>query len=233
MRIYLIRHADPDYENHTITAAGHLEAQALAQRLSHEGIDRIYCSPLPRALHTMQYTADLLQLEPEIQPWMAELGWMAQGANGRNMAAWNVAGEQIREAKPYPHSENWHDWGPFREGEFRAKYELLAEHSDGFLAALGFVREGGKYRIVRGNKERIAVFCHLGFGMTWLAHLLELPLPLVWSGFWKAPSSVTTLLMDERSPQWAVPRSLGVGDVSHLYASDLPVSSQGIITNFD
>ena len=34
MKILLIRHAEPDYPNHTITAPGHLEAQALAERLA-------------------------------------------------------------------------------------------------------------------------------------------------------------------------------------------------------
>ncbi len=29
MRLYIIRHADPDYPNNTITPEGHLEAQAL------------------------------------------------------------------------------------------------------------------------------------------------------------------------------------------------------------
>lgn len=54
MRLYVIRHGHPDYANDTITTAGHLEAQALAQRLKAEGIDRIYTSPLGRAMHTMQ-----------------------------------------------------------------------------------------------------------------------------------------------------------------------------------
>jgi probable phosphoglycerate mutase len=39
--------------------------------------------------------------------------------------------------------------------------------------------------------------------------------------------------MDERSEQWAVPRLLALGDTSHLHASGLPVSKQGIFANFD
>jgi hypothetical protein len=77
------------------------------------------------------------------------------------------------------------------------------------------------------------VFCHGGFGLTWLAHLLALLLPLVWSGFWLPPSSVTTMLFDERSPEWAVPRCIGLGDVSHLYAAGLQVQARGIMANFD
>ena len=100
------------------------------------------------------------------------------------------------------------------------------------MEAAGFRREEGRYRILKPNERKIAVFCHMGFGLAWLAHLLEMPLPLLWSGLWLAPSSVTTILMDTRSEQWAVPRCLGIGDVSHLYNINLPVSSQGIIANF-
>jgi probable phosphoglycerate mutase len=46
LRLYIIRHGDPDYINNTITPQGHLEAQALAKRLEREGITRIYSSPL-------------------------------------------------------------------------------------------------------------------------------------------------------------------------------------------
>ena len=54
MRIYIIRHADPDYDNDTLTSAGHKEAIALAERLETERINRICCSPLGRARRTMQ-----------------------------------------------------------------------------------------------------------------------------------------------------------------------------------
>jgi probable phosphoglycerate mutase len=77
------------------------------------------------------------------------------------------------------------------------------------------------------------MFCHGGFGLMWLAHLLEIPFPLVWAGFWLPPSSVTTVLFEERSSAWSVPRCIGLGDVAHLYAAGLPVSPAGIMANFD
>lgn len=46
MRLYIIRHGDPDYANDTITPAGHREAQALAQRMAAQGLDRAM-SPIP------------------------------------------------------------------------------------------------------------------------------------------------------------------------------------------
>ncbi|MCQ6557534.1 histidine phosphatase family protein [Paenibacillus mendelii] len=234
MRLYIIRHADPDYPNDTITGPGHLEAKALAQRLKREGIERIYSSPVPRALHTMEYTAKLMNLEPVIEPWMAELGgWHVDGADGQLKAAWNVDGEIVRESEPFPQRNNWCESGPFVNQDFAARYDQLKANSDHFLASLGYVRDGGRYRIEQPNQQKIAIFCHLGFGLTWLSHLLEIPVPSMWVGFWKAPSSVTTILMDERTDQWAVPRCLGLGDTSHLFGSELPTSSQGIMANFD
>ncbi|WP_135553972.1 histidine phosphatase family protein [Paenibacillus cymbidii] len=234
MRLSIIRHADPDYANNTITAAGHLEAKALADRLQREGVDRIYTSPLPRAQLTSQYTADRLGLATVVLPWTRELeGWHIDGVQGPHTAAWNVNGETVRERAPFPGSGDWHAFGPFAGGGFRERFEALQAESDRFLASLGYERDGGRYRIAAPHRERIAVFCHLGFGLTWLAHLLELPVPSVWTSFWKAPSSVTTVLFDERSAQWAVPRCLCVGDTSHLHHAGLPLSAQGIIANRD
>ena len=234
MRLYIIRHADPDYDNNTITEHGHLEAKALAKRMSREGLTHIYSSPLGRALHTMQYTADATRLKPTIQEWFHErIEWVVEHGEGGTMMPWDVPGEHIRAQAPYPVRENWHELEPFHSPALKFDFDVLKEHSDAFLAEKGYVRDGGRYRCVKSNRERIAVFCHGGFGLSWVAHLLELPLVMIWSGFWMPPSSVTTILFDERSKDWAVPRCIGMSDVSHLYAEGLPVRPRGIKANFD
>jgi broad specificity phosphatase PhoE len=234
MRLYLIRHADPDYAHDTITPAGHREAQALARRLAHERLDRVYCSPLGRALRTMQYTADLLALSPVVEAWTQEMAELhIELTPGAPLVGWDVPGEVIRGADRFPAHDTWHSAPPFEDPIFRARFEELKQHSDAFLERHGYRREGGRYRCLCPNRERIAIFCHGGFGLTWLAHLLEIPVPLMWSGFWLPPSSVTTILFDERSAEWAVPRCIGLGDVSHLHAAGLPVQPAGIKANFD
>jgi broad specificity phosphatase PhoE len=235
MRLYIIRHADPDYDNHTITPAGHLEAQALARRLAGVGLTHIYCSPLDRAQHTMQYTADLLKIEPITEDWLRELSdWRIDAPDasfGRErIVAWDVHGEIVRACEVYPNYTTWYQRNNL---DFHENFEVLIRHSDDFLKRHGYTREGGRYRRVRPNNDQIAVFCHNGLGLTWLAHLLQIPVTLFWAGFWLAPSSVTTVLFDERSVKWAVPRCLGLGDVSHLYEARLPVRPRGIIANFE
>lgn len=233
MRLYIIRHADPDYERHTITPAGHLEAQALARRLARQGVDAIYSSPFPRALETMHYTAAAVGVTPEVLDWTAELLDFRIDSTWGAAFAWDLAGEIVRGCDPLPDHANWHQTAPLDAPVLREKFTTLRQDSDAFLAQHGYQREGGRYRCLAPNRRQIAVFCHNGLGLTWLAHLLEIPLSLVWSGFWLAPSSVTTILFDERSPDWAVPRCVGLGDVSHLYAEGLPVQPRGLLANID
>lgn len=232
MRLYIIRHADPDYPNRTITDKGHLEAQALAKRLAFQGLDRIYSSPLGRAIHTAQYTADTLNMDYQIEDWTQETGLLLQDESIGEVCAWDLDGEIIRgEISPTTY-HNWYHEKPFDSAVFREYFEALEQKSDEFLSRHGYVRDQRRYRIVESNREQIAIFCHGGFGLTWIAHLLEIPIPIMWSGFVLAPSSVTTILFDERSDQWAVPRCLGLADISHLYEAELPVQPRGIKANF-
>lgn len=233
MRLFIIRHADPDYPNNTITAAGHLEAQALAVRMAKLGLDRLYTSPLGRAMDTARYTADALGLTAEVQPWTAELGWAIEQADTGTTMAWDVHGHLVHQSPAVWTVSNALEHPPFDNPKFREGFIHIQQNSDAFLAELGYVRDGGVYRIVRGHREKIAVFCHGGFGLTWLAHLLRVPLTVMWAGFFLPPSSVTTILFDERNTEFATPRCLGMGDISHLYAAGLPMQPAGIKKNVD
>lgn len=235
MRLLIIRHADPDYPNNTITSAGHKEAQALALRLEQLGLDQIFSSPLGRAVDTCRYTAEALGLKPTVLEWTREmeLPMVEQEVLGRSVL-WDVHAHTLRthERKAELNERNWRAFEPFTDPLAHAKLAELANHSDAFLQGLGFERQGGAYRVLKpDNRETVAVFCHGGFGLTWLAHLLDIPAPLIWSGFFLPPSSVTTVLFDERVPGIATPRALGVGDISHLYAAGLPMQPSGIKAN--
>ena len=50
MRLYLIRHADPDSATDSLTSQGVREAEALADRMHAERIGRLYCSVTGRSL---------------------------------------------------------------------------------------------------------------------------------------------------------------------------------------
>jgi broad specificity phosphatase PhoE len=234
MRLYLIRHADPDYPNNTITAAGHLEAQALAMRLKLQGLDQIFTSPLGRAMETARYSAEALNLTPIVMPWTTELDWPGLEQEGLgNSTIWDIHGHEVHRTGTAWTWENWCQNPPFHREEYQKGLRSLQVASDAFFSKLGYERTGGVYRVVQAHRKKIAIFCHGGFGLTWLAYLLNIPLPLVWTGFFLPPSSVTTILFDERHALWATPRCLGVGDISHLYAAGLPMQPAGIKANRD
>ncbi|WP_432800323.1 histidine phosphatase family protein [Poriferisphaera sp. WC338] len=218
MRIYVIRHADPDYANDTITDLGHQEAAALAERLESVRIDKIYSSPMGRAQATAGYTAKRKGMEIETLDWTAELGWRIN--EGRN-AAWDFHGHEIRSNLEAYGCEDWHLAEPFDNPEFRCGYDQIVAESDAFLSSYGYRRDGGGYRFDESNESAVAVFCHGGFGLTWLSHLLAIPVPMVWAGFHLRPTSVTTVQLEERKPGLATPRCVGMADVSHLVMSGL------------
>ncbi len=233
MRLYIVRHAEPDYEHNTITKKGHLEAKALAKRLKNEGLTKIYSSPLGRALHTAEYTSKSTRLPVRVEPWTHELSVlkMEKLKPWGELMAWDLPGEVMRLRREFLTHDSWHKIPLLGDKSFRKEISRVHRDSDNFLKRHGYERIGGRYKVRRGSRERIAVFCHGGLGLTWLSHLLEIPLPLLWTGFWMAPSSFTTILFDMRSAKWAVPRCIGFGDVSHLYGEKLQVSSHGIKTN--
>ncbi len=229
MRLYIIRHADPDYANNTITPAGHAEARALAERLEVERITHLHVSPLGRARDTARYAEERLGLKAEVEEWAQELSLpKLDDPPSAAQPAFCLAGETVRRALPLPGRDDWRERGPLARAEYVQAFDAVRAASDAFLARYGYERDGGVYRVRERNAHRVAVICHGGFAVTWLAHLLEMPLPLMWCGFWLPSSSVTHIVMDERSPGLAVPVCLRLGDTSHLYKAGLPLQPRGI-----
>jgi len=139
MRLYIIRHADPDYERDNLTPAGHLEAKALAERIEKIAPTRIYSSPMGRAKATMQYSAERLSMDGVVEEWMAELSdcRLTLELWGK-LVMWDIPGEIIRAKTPYPTAENWYELSCFSAPNFRERFERLKKNSDEFLARHGY-----------------------------------------------------------------------------------------------
>ena len=177
---------------------------------------------------TASYTEEAISKKAEVEEWTREITYWPRlpgserpGEGG--LAMWDIGGEHAKIKDSLSCSSQFEDITCVAEA--KKPYKELQLHSDKFLARHGYVREGHRYRIVNANRDVIAVFAHGGFGLTWLAHLLHLPLPAVWSSFYLAPSSITTVLMDERSRDYATARAISVSDVGHLYAEGLALQN--------
>lgn len=221
MHLYLMRHADPNYEVDGLTAQGNREAEALAKRLASSGISHIYTSPAGRAIATATYTSKLLDIPFQVEPWLAEPGHLRIEQEGRSFVIWDTFGETVRAATPLPGPSDWTAHPPFDAPEVAHMWQAFRAEADTLLARHGYTRVEGRYRIDHAAGERVAVFCHNGTILLFLAHLLELPLSLVWCGFYAWPASVTTIYFESWSKEWAVPRALNVADVSHIYLAGM------------
>lgn len=231
MLLYIIRHGDPDYENDTLTAKGHREAKLLAERLSKCGLTHIFSSPLGRAKDTMGYTAAETSIEPVIEEWTRELSFLKFDTPYGRLAAWDVPAEvYLQELNDTFDKEKYDGYFPDMNMPDRA-FQKVAEASDKFFSHFNYVKEGSLYRIEKPSKARVAVFCHGGFGLTWLAYLLNIPYRVMWSGFWLPPTSVSTIVFEERSDIWAVPRCISLADTSHLVKGEEPLSYSGLKAN--
>src|SRR6478672_7216991 len=101
MRLYIIRHAEPDYPRDALTARGHAQARALARRLGEMKIGRVYSSPMNRALETARYTAERLGLEVQVESWTRELEdwWIPDEVLGER-PVWQVDAATLRALGP-------------------------------------------------------------------------------------------------------------------------------------
>ena len=96
------------------------------------------------------------------------------------------------------------------------------------LARYGMIRDGHLYRCDNNQPDTIVLFCHFGIMMACIGHLLGVSPMLLWHGFCTQPSSVTTLVTEERVKGEVVFRCMQSGDLSHLYAADEPYSTAAL-----
>ena len=235
MLLYVIRHAEPTYDPDELTPLGKRQAEALARRLAVNGLDEIYTSPLNRARQTAEPTCELLHKTPTVLEWTSE-----QHAFDRLSV-------------PDPRHEGWRKWAIYQpRTEFltpenlalgdewykapqlagtRAKecWEYIGRESDAFLERLGYKHENGCYTCAAHNEKRVAVFCHHGFGTTWLAYLLGISPIVFWSTFDIGHSGVTVLQFAPESNGKCLPGVKMLSDLSHVYGDGLPMKYNGML----
>lgn len=91
MKLFLIRHGEPDYENDCLTALGRKQAEAICMLKDREQITQIICSPLGRARETAEPLSACLHVETEIRDWLKEIDDITIWSEKRpDLAIWNA-----------------------------------------------------------------------------------------------------------------------------------------------
>ena len=107
-----------------------------------------------------------------------------------------------------------------KAGNVDEEYRRVIQEFDIFLSEHGYERKGNYYKVTKPNNDTIAFFCHFGLGCVLFSHLLGISPMVLWHGFCAAPTSVTTVVTEERREGIASFRMSSYGDISHLYAKN-------------
>lgn len=229
MHLYIIRHADPVYgSDKALSDQGAAEARALGERMRRTGIDAVYSSDSRRAVKTAEALCESSGLVIKVEEWIREPAVLRIQQNGGDYAVWDSFGEMVRSGDEPYHLYDWYKREPYKSLGLEEAWKGFCRDCDAFTASMGYVREGLRYRIKEKNSKRIALVCHNGTVLLMLAHLLAIPAPLAWCGFYSWPSSVTDIYFESQSGDWAAPRALSVSDVSHLYKAGIDPRPRGM-----
>ncbi|MBE6767182.1 MAG: histidine phosphatase family protein [Clostridia bacterium] len=240
MLLYIIRHGDPIYEPDSLTDLGHEQAKALVPRLAPLGFDKIYVSPMIRAQQTAAPTCEALGMTPVVRPFLSEQALFEEVSMmlpknedpSRLYKRWCFHQQETnyKPRNPYSELENWFDIPAFAGCRDRAipAYRDFIAGADSFLSELGYHREDGFYRIDNPPYERVAVFCHQGVGLTWIAHMLNIPPQMMWSSFDITHTGVTVLDFKNYKNNLTTPICLCLSDTAHLFGADMEIKHCGI-----
>ena len=228
MKILLIRHGEPDYAIDSLTPKGWREANLLADRLiSPPPAEGYYCSPLGRAKDTAKPTMERLGKDLEILDWLREFrAAIADPETGNRRMPWDLKPCFWREDPILLDGNRWLEH-PLMNSDTPTPAQVYKETCDGLdalLARHGYVKEGALYRCENNREGTIVLFCHMALAMTIIGYLTNVSPFLLWHGFCMPPSSVTTLVTEERTKGLVSFRCFQMGDTSHLALGNEPPS---------
>lgn len=228
MLFFFVRHGEPIYNPDSLTDLGKQQAQALAKRFERKGLDRIYCSTSDRAIMTAEPTLKALGKTPMLLNWAHEsIAWQYMSVEEGEGRTWVFHKKEYVELLNSPEiasmGKNWVEHPEFEWRRFReAGWYYEKEFSD-FFTSLGYKynEKDGSFKVVKENKERVALFAHQGFGFLFLSWITNIPYPLFSTRFDFGHSSVTTISFEGAKGEKSYPKILQVSDLSHLYKEDI------------
>lgn len=226
MHLFYLRHGEPIYNPNMLTPHGEEQAKALAKRLVNCDLTKIYSSPSNRAMQTAQPTCDALGMEKEILGFTDEhfayRDFAMLRLDGSGKKCWMFVDPDrkplLADSEMYKLGFEWYEHPMFEGTNVKNGYLRIAEETDKFLLSLGYdhIRGSGKYRIVKPNDDRIALFAHFGFGLAFLSHVLDIPYPHFTTHVDMCHSGMTVIEFKEVG-EYAYPRLLTYSSDSHLY----------------
>ncbi len=232
MRIIFIRHAEPDYENNTLTTKGFREAEILSDRVTKWEVDRFYSSPLPRAQLTGAPSLKKLGRELTVVDWMKEFYYpIDDPTTGRHKVPWDFMPEYWTKQEQFYDYKTF-DQHPLFGEEYREAVAAMREGLDAILAEYGYTRQDDYYlcdeeKTKEDDNKTIVFFGHLGANLEAVGYLLNISPVILQQTLFLAPTAVSILNFEKRMPGRAMARAQVLGSTSHLEMAGEPLSRMG------
>lgn len=222
MKLLIVRHGDPDYSIDSLTEKGWREADYLSERLAVVNAEYYYVSPLGRAKDTASLTLKKVHGTATECPWLREFKapiWRPD-VPGQKSYTWDWLPQDWMAEARFFHPDQWWEPRALHIDGVKLEYNWVVNNFDALLECHGYKRVGFYYQALQPNNDTIVFFCHFGVECVLLSHLLNISPMVLWHGMIAAPTSVTTVVTEERRKGIASFRVCAFGDTSHLYQHD-------------
>ena len=226
MKILIIRHGDPDYENDSLTETGKKEAKLLAEMMKNVKADACYQSPLGRAKETASYSLKAMNMTAEELPWLREFAPKVKRPEKTGVAWDFVPADWTNMPHAYEY-DRWFEEKVLEDAHVKEERDWIYENFHELLKKHGYEKEGRLFKAIRPNNDTIVLFCHFGLECVLLSYMLNLSPFALWHTTCALPTSVTEVVTEERREGIAQFRMLRFGDISHLYAAGALPSFSG------
>ena len=218
MLLYIVRHGDPDYATDSLLPRGVEQAEAVGKHLANMGINRVFTSPLGRAIQTAEPLCRLIGKAYEIEPWIREIPTRTLAFDGKPRGVHQLPNTYLR-------SDGMWDWRSsealqhpgFEGSDLAEQTDFIIRGGADFLERLGYKEDGDNYRILYPNEDRVALFCHGNSLRVWLSHMLKVPLHIFLASFGYTHTGVTVLQFKNNDRGITAPRCLIYNDMTHLH----------------
>ncbi len=215
MKLTIIRHAEPDYDNNTLTEKGFLEADYLGKYLKDEKIDYVYSSPLNRA----KFTADGIIKYNSLKRY-EQLDFLREFEPFN----WDKLPSYLNSSPELFDKEKAMSVNEMGGKDAVERFQYVNNEFSKLLKKHGYEKNGVYFNAIKPNYDHIVLVCHFGLESYLLSYLFNVS-PVAFLNFSCAqPSSVTTVVTEEREKGKATFRLLTFGSVEHLKFNGEPPS---------
>ncbi len=214
MKIIFVRHGHPDYIKDCLTELGHPQAEAAAERLKDEKIDKMFSSSCGRAVQTAEHIAARHNLEVTQLDFIREIRWGVKDTEDY-VHPWTLAEEWTRKGKDIINAD-WQSDPEYKGVTLASDYNKVACEFDNWLKNFGFEREGKYYRITSENKDTILLASHAGASTAAISHIFNIPFLYACYTIGCDYTAITEVVFDGKVGELIAPKFTLVNDARHI-----------------